>query len=172
MGNTRLYKHLTLEDRLVIEKLYNKASIEEIADVIGKTQPTVYRELQRFPSPYRAIQAHNEIKQQKKLQLEKGVETKKRRKRIRLEESIAENEGLIGATLNGFLHFVEEVVKEPETSNQLGQDKENYIISYKANKILKEAVLIENEVRRRQRKIKKLRKGLDEIESKDEENHI
>lgn len=56
-------KRLTYEDRNVIEKMNTeKAKIKDIADIIGVHRATVYKELKRGGTPYKADIAQKTIR--------------------------------------------------------------------------------------------------------------
>ena len=63
------YVQLTLDDRKVIEKMYKKSSIYEIADVLGRNYSTIHRELRRLPDgQYNAVDAQEDFLKKKEVQ--------------------------------------------------------------------------------------------------------
>lgn len=51
------YRHFTVDERKLLEKMYKSHSPIEIAYLINKDQATVYRELERCKGNYRAKEA-------------------------------------------------------------------------------------------------------------------
>lgn len=43
------YSHITYNTRVMIEKLYKKVRIEDLAEILGITSQSLYRELRRCP---------------------------------------------------------------------------------------------------------------------------
>ena len=43
------YSHITYDTRIMIEKLYKKVRIEDLAEILGITYQSLYRELRRCP---------------------------------------------------------------------------------------------------------------------------
>ncbi len=55
------YRHLTLEDRKMIEKLYKKMSRTQMADILGCSTSTMWREMNRCPDgEYNAAKAQTD----------------------------------------------------------------------------------------------------------------
>lgn len=57
------YSHITYDTRVMIEKLYKKVRIEDLAEVLGITSQSIYRELRRCPPKcYTAAEAEAHAK--------------------------------------------------------------------------------------------------------------
>lgn len=153
-----MYRHLTFTDRQIIEKMYKKKiGVLEIAKVCGVSEATIFRELQRSPTPYcaKTAQAHLEARYQRREEVKRVIFREKKLDRIRMQ--LKSGQEKVEKLLSDFW-------REIENTRPAGQEHD-VTETQKAKKILDESVFYQKEVKKELNMIEKLRKELEGIEN-------